>query len=132
MYSNIKNMKLNLETTELARQKDIELLEKELSVKLGEEYKNFLMEFGTLEVEYLEFYGFFKDNLSLPSAIYATKYMRDTIDDFDKELVVFYESGDGSYYNVDSNDYVYHCTYNRCNKLNIKFKEFIFNKLEEL
>ncbi|HIP13588.1 MAG TPA: hypothetical protein EYG73_12845 [Arcobacter sp.] len=132
MYNNIKNMKLNLETTESASQTDIELFEKELSFKLGEEYKNFLIEFGTLEVGYLEFYGFFKDNLSLPSAIYATKYMRETIDDFDKKLVVFYESGDGSYYSVDSSDYVYHCTYNRCTNCNMKFKEFIFSKLKEI
>ncbi len=39
-----------------------EEFENKLSIKLGEEYKTFLKEFGTLEVEYLEFYGYFKDN----------------------------------------------------------------------
>ena len=78
MYNEIKNLGLELDSTQPATNENIEEFENKLSIKLGEEYKTFLKEFGTLEVEYLEFYGYFKDNKGLPSAINATIYARDT------------------------------------------------------
>jgi hypothetical protein len=132
MFEQLKELNVELETTKPATAADIELIERELSITLGNEYKSFLTEFGTLEVEYFEFYGIFKDNKSLPSAIYATKYAREKIENFPKNLIVFYETGDGSFYCVDQEDNVFLCNYNRCNSIEKSFKEFIFEKIGTL
>ena len=132
MFEKLKEFDLELESTQKATDDNIKSFEQELSIKLGDEYKNFLKEFGTLEVEYYEFYGFFKDNNSLPSAIFATKEARKTITNFPKDLIVFYNAGDGSFYCVKSDDSIVVCNYNRCRPINTSFKEFILEKIESL
>lgn len=132
MYRDIKNLGLKIESTAPATNENIQDFESKLSVRLGEAYKKFLQEFGTLEVKYLEFYGYFKDNAGLPSAINATLYARDTIENFPEDLIVFYESGDGTFYCVNERDDVFMCNYNRCQKINESFKAFITNKIKSL
>lgn len=132
MFERLKDFNIELETTNPATDKEIEEFEKELSMRLGDEYKSFLKEFGTLEVEYFEFYGIYSDSNSLPSAIYATKYARENIENFPEDLVVFYETGDGSFYCVKEDDSVFLCNYNRCNSIRKSFKEFIFEKVGTL
>ncbi len=132
MFERLKELNIELETTNPATDEEIVKFEKELSVKLGDKYKSFLKEFGTLEVEYFEFYGIYGDNNFLPSAVYATKYARENIENFPKDLIVFYETGDGSFYCVDENDSVFLCNYNRCNLVKQTFKQFIFTKVETL
>jgi len=132
MFEKLKDFEVELELTDPANNEDIISFEKELSLRLGDEYKSFLKEFGTLEVEYFEFYGVCDDNNSLPSAIYATKYAREKIKNFPKDLIVFYETGDGSFYCVNEDDSVFLCNYNRCNSIKKSFKEFIFEKVRTL
>jgi len=132
MFEKLKELKIDITATKPASSAEIEMFEKELSVKLGNEYKSFLKEFGTLEVEYFEFYGVFQDDNSLPSALFATKYARKNINNFPQNLIVFYETGDGSFYCVKEDDSVFLCNYNRCNPIGKSFKEFIFEKVETL
>lgn len=132
MFEKLKELNIELETTGSATDEEIDKFEKKLSIKLGNEYKSFLKEFGTLEIEYFEFYGIYGTNTSLPSAIYATEYARKNIENFPKYLIVFYETGDGSFYCVDENDNVFSCNYNRCNPVKQTFKQFIFTKVETL
>ncbi len=132
MFEKLKEFNIELETTDSATDEEIENFEKVLSIQLGNEYRSFLKEFGTLEIEYFEFYGIYGNNLSLPSAIYATEYTRKNIEKFSKDLIVFYETGDGSFYCVDTNDNVFLCNYNRCNPIRQTFKQFIFAKVETL
>lgn len=132
MFERLKDLNIEMETTDSVTDEEITKFEKELSIKLGNEYRSFLKEFGTLEVEYFEFYGIYSDNNSLPSAIYATKYARKNIENFPKDLVVFYETGDGSFYCVNENDSVFLCNYNRCNPVKQTFKQLIFTKVETL
>lgn len=132
MFEKLKELNIELETTNLATDEEIKKFEKELSIKLGNEYRSFLKEFGTLEIEYFEFYGIYDNNSSLPSATYATKYARENIENFPEDLVVFYETGDGSFYCVNENDSVLLCNYNRCNPVKQTFKQFIFTKVETL
>lgn len=132
MFEKLKELNIELETTDSATDEKIEKFEKELSIKLGNEYRSFLKEFGTLEIEYFEFYGTYGSNVSLPSAIHATEYARKNIEKFSKDLIVFYETGDGSFYCVDENDSVFLCNYNRCNPVKQTFKQFIFTKVETL
>lgn len=132
MYSKIKKLDLNLEVSSRATNEDIENFENNLSLKLGEEYKSFLLEFGTLEVEYLEFYGFTKNEESSLNAQKITKEHRKSVENFPKNLLVFFDAGDGSYYCVNSNDEVFRCIYNRCSKLDVTFKKFLYQKIESL
>lgn len=132
MYDEIKNLGLELDSTLPATNENIEELENTLSIKLGEEYKTFLQEFGTLEVQYLEFYGYFKENKGLPSSISATLNAREIIENFSKDLIVFYERGDGTFYCTNSEDEVFECNYNRYNKLGESFKDFIINKIKNI
>lgn len=132
MFEKLRELNIELKTTDSATNEEIEQFEKELSIKLGKEYRSFLKEFGTLEIEYFEFYGIYGSNTTLPSAIHATKYARKNIKNFSKDLIVFYEVGDGSFYCVDKNDNVFLCNYNRCNPEKQTFKQFIFTKVETL
>ncbi len=132
MFEKLKEFNIELETTDLPTDEEIGNFEKKLSIKLGNEYKSFLKEFGTLEIDYLEFYGIFCNNTSLPSAMHATEYVRKNIEKFSKDLVVFYETGDGSFYCVDENDSVFLCNYNRCKPGKQTLKQFIFTKVETL
>ena len=132
MYDEIKDLGLELDFTTPATDKDIEEFENKLSITLGEQYKTFLKEFGTLEVEYLEFYGYFKDNKGLPSSISATLIARETIEKFSQDLIVFYERGDGTFYCVNSKDEAFECNYNRCNKIDKSFKDYITNKIKNI
>ena len=132
MFEQLQEFGLELESTQKATDDDIRFFEQTLGVELGDEYKSFLKEFGTLEVEFYEFYGFFKDNISIPSAIFATKEARKTISNFPQDLVVFYEAGDGSFYCVKSDNSVVVCNYNRCQNIDLNFKEFIFAQIESL
>lgn len=132
MYEEIKNLGLELDFTTPATDENIEEFENKLSIKLGEQYKTFLKEFGTLEVDYLEFYGYFKENKGIPSSIWVTLNARETIENFSEDLIVFYERGDGTFYCVNGKDEVFECNYNRYNKIDKFFKDFIINKIKNI
>jgi len=132
MFEKLKDFNIEMKATGSATDEEIAKFEKELSIRLGDEYKSFLKEFGTLEIEYFEFYGIYSYNNSLPSAIYATKYARENIENFPENLIVFYETGDGSFYCVNENDSVFLCNCNRCNFVEQTFKQLIFTKVETL
>ncbi len=132
MYKNIHTMKIDVETNNPASNKAIEDAEKQLGLLFGQEYKEFLKEFGCLSIEYLEFYGICGSQSLAPNIIHVTSKYRDEIPSFSKELVVIYEVGDGSFYSIDSRDNVYLCQYDKCEKTNKTFKEFLINKIGEL
>lgn len=132
MYNKIKQLGFKLKQVQGVNENDVKEFEESLSVKVGEEYKNFLLEFGSLEVEYFEFYGYVKNNTDLLNAVSLTLQQRKNIENFPKDLIVFYNGGDGSIYCINSNDEIFRCIYNRCSKLDITFKEFLFKKIESL
>jgi hypothetical protein len=132
MYEDLKKINIEIETSKGATDDIIEKYEQELSVKFGKEYKAFLKEFGTLSVEYLEFYGIIGENSSVPSAIHATKFARKNIENFPVNLVVFLDVGDGSFYCVDNKDKVYLCNYNNCKFVDETFKDFLFKQVNSL
>jgi len=132
MYSELKKLGLELETTKSVSIEEINKFEKELSLTFGEELKAYLQEFGCLGVEYLEFYGICGENRSIPSMVHATKSMRNEIDNFPNNLVVFYEDGSGAFYALDESDNVYVCNYNKCEKIEMKLKNFLLQQLKGL
>ncbi len=130
MYREIKN--LNIDSAKPVNDEQIIIFEKELNISFGKEFKTYLEEFGCVSKDYLEFYGICGDNNSIPSAIFATKSMRNNVLNFSKDLIVFYEIGDGSFYCVDSMDKVYLCDYDKVKDINTSFKDFITNKIKNI
>ncbi len=104
----------------------------ELGVSFGQEFKEYIKRFGCISIGSLEFYGICGDNDKIPSAIHATKMMRKHIPTLSKDLIVFYEVGDGSFYCIDSQDEVYLCEFDKCSKYNMKFEQFILKQLSAL
>lgn len=130
MYSKIKN--LNIDYAKSVSDEQINIFEKELNISFGNEFKTYLKEFGCISKDYLEFYGICGDNNSIPSAIFATKSMRNNVSGFSKDLIVFYEIGEGSFYCVDSMDKVFLCDYDKVEDIKTSFKDFIINKIKNI
>ena len=81
-------------------------IEKVLEIKFGEQLKNYLLEYGYLGFESVEFYGVnSKQGLSsdlVKQTIYLHKYFVDTSD-----YIAIENCGEGDYALVDSQDRVY-------------------------
>ncbi|MEA3497873.1 MAG: SMI1/KNR4 family protein [Campylobacterota bacterium] len=132
MYSDIYNIKANIEKSKPATNEIIEDTQKQLGIFFGKEYREFLKEFGCLSVEYLEFYGICGSNSSAPNMLYVTLKFREEMPSFSKELIVIYEVGEGSFYCVDKNDKIYLCNYDNCQRVDKTFREFLYEKVGEL
>jgi hypothetical protein len=132
MFSDIKRMNLEIEIANPVSDEEIQSFENELSIKFGSEFKAFLREFGCLSVEHLEFYGICGNNKSVPSAIFRTKEERKNMLMFPNNLVVIFEDGGENTYCIDSNDQIYLCRNSHCDKIGMKFSEFLLSMLYEL
>lgn len=115
-----------------ATDEEISTMQEKLGINLGEEYKQFLKEFGFLNMGYLEFYGICGDNNAIPSAIFATLSMREKIPNFTRDLIVIGDIGNGSFYCIDCKDNVYFCQYDEAKKLNQTLGEFLSNQMQKL
>lgn len=134
MYAEIKKLGLELECGKGASDSDIESFESKLGLKVGEEYRAFLKEFGNLSVEYLEFYGICKSEDSIPSAVFATLNAREEINLY-KDFIVVEEVGNGDFYCVDSKDNVYLFKYGEFDNpqnLNLTFKAFLLQQIKNI
>jgi len=132
MYSKLRESGCNLDVSDPVSEELLGQYEKELNISFGDEYKEFLKEFGCLSVEYLEFYGICGNNTSAPSSIFMTKKMQEDLDFFPNNLVVIFEEGDGTFYCVDYEDRIHRCSYHDCIRLDEKFSEFILARVKEL
>lgn len=130
MYSKLKKLPINYSAG--VTKEDILKFENILGVKFGHKYKEFLKEFGCLNIEYLEFYGICGDNNSDPSTIHATLEKRKLNDNFPLNMVVIFEIGNGVAYTVDEQDKVYKVDLNEVVSTQLYFDQFIINKIEKL
>jgi hypothetical protein len=81
--------------------------EQVLEVKLPQSYKDFVLEWGMMSFEGLEFYGIIHEdfaNSGLPDAVWFTLHLRRQFD-FPKNLVVFLDHEGDEYLCLDTNDY---------------------------
>lgn len=127
-----KELNITLYKGTPATEEQINAMQRELDIGLGEEYKQFLKNFGFLSAEYLEFYGICGENNAIPSAIFATLSMREKIPNFAKDLVVIGDVGNGSFYCVDCRDNVYFCQYDEAKRLNQTLNEFLAKEIKAL
>lgn len=81
----------------------LQKVEEILKMKIGNELKSYILNFGYLALEYVEFYGInpdqgFDSDL-VTQTLYLHKYFPQTCN-----LIAFENQGDGDYFLVDEND----------------------------
>lgn len=82
---------------------DLTIYEEELGISFGPQLKDYILNYGYLAYEYIEFDGINANQKLNSDMIRNTKSLRNLSDKI-KELVVIENQGDGDYYLVDSND----------------------------
>ena len=132
MYDELKQLNLTIESSGSVQENIIVDFEKELDTKFGSQYKEFVKEFGCLNVEHLEFYGICGNNKSIPSAMHATKELRKYKVNLPSDFIVFYELGDGIYYCTNREDQVWKIDLNTIIKTNKTFKQFVLDEIKKL
>lgn len=97
--------------------------ESNLGLHFGEQYANFLKEYGCLVLGPNEIYGICGKNNSIPSAIHATvRARKDT--NFPKSLLVIAEDGRGKLFCINAKDEVFSVERGVILPRNESFEEF--------
>lgn len=111
----------------------LEQAEKAIGVCFGEGLKEYLLEYGYLGYEYVEFFGI-NSNQGLKSdlveqSLYIHKYFSAT-----SNLIAIENQGDGDYYLVDSKDavYEYDTSLKQLRKTGQKLFEHILERFESV
>ena len=109
----------------------LEQAEKVVGMRFGEELTEYLLKYGYLGFEYVEFYGMnarqgLKSDL-VEQTLYVHKYFPDTT-----ALVAIENQGEGNYYLVDCEDAVYEYDTNmkQLRKTGLNLFEHIVNRFE--
>jgi antitoxin YobK len=74
---------------------EVWVAEGKLGVTLPESYKQFLQQFGAVNLEGSQIYGLGTPDSGLPSVIFATETLRGSDDFFPADLVVIQDTGEG-------------------------------------
>lgn len=111
----------------------IEQAEKAVGVHFGEELTEYLLKYGYLGFEYVEFFGMnprqgLKSDL-IEQTLYMHKYFPATSD-----LIAIENQGEGDYYLIDSEDivYEYDTSLKQLRKTDIKLFEHIMERFESV
>lgn len=110
---------------------DIPFFEAEMSVHIGPQLRAYILNFGYLGYEFVEFFGInskmMEKSTMVKETIYLHKYFCKTND-----LIAFENQGDGDYYLVDKNDnmYNYFSSRDELTPLNIKLFDYIMDRIK--
>ena len=107
--------------------------EKAVGVHFGEELTEYLLKYGYLGFEYVEFFGMnprqgLKSDL-IEQTLYMHKYFPATSD-----LIAIENQGEGDYYLVDSEDvvYEYDTSLKQLSKTDLKLFEYVMERFESV
>lgn len=110
----------------------LEQAEKAVGVHFGEELTEYLLKYGYLGFEYVEFYGMnshqgLKSDM-IEQTLYLHKYFPATA-----SLIALEDQGDGDYYLVDSQDtvYEYDSSLKELRRTRFSLFEYIVKRFEE-
>ena len=106
---------------------DLHIYEEALGVKFGEQLREYILNYGYLAYEYIEFDGINIGQKLDSDMIKDTENIR-SLSDKVKELIVIENQGDGDYYLIDSNDNMYEFILDgslELKELNIDFCQYI-------
>ncbi|MGN0005033.1 MAG: SMI1/KNR4 family protein [Candidatus Gastranaerophilaceae bacterium] len=85
---------------------ELEKIEKLLNFKFGKQLKKYILKYGFLSFEYLEFYGITTDS-GIDSNMIIKTIQFNKYFPMPQKFIVFENWGDGMYYLVDKNDKMY-------------------------
>lgn len=88
---------------ELVTEEFLEKVEETLNLKFGNKLKNYILDFGYLAFEYVEFYGINPVQGFDSDLITQTQYLHKSFPQT-YNLIAFENQGDGDYFLVDEND----------------------------
>nr|MBP3282901.1 SMI1/KNR4 family protein [Treponema sp.] len=88
---------------ELVTEEFLEKVEETLNLKFGNKLKNYILDFGYLAFEYVEFYGINPAQGFDSDLITQTQYLHKSFPQT-YNLIAFENQGDGDYFLVDEND----------------------------
>lgn len=115
----------------LVSEPELYMLKAELNLKLGNELTEYILNYGYLAYESVEFYGInskqgIKSDM-LTQTLYLNKYFPIT-----KNLIAFENLGEGEYILIDFQDEMYRfiSEENKMERLNVTLDEYIIKRLE--
>lgn len=113
------------------RSSDIPTFESEMSVPIGEQLKEYILTYGYLGYEFVEFFGIINKLMEKSDMVKETKYVH-TYFDKTKNLIAIENQGDGDYYLVDKDDNVYNYFSSRDElmPLNVQLFDYILDRFE--
>lgn len=109
----------------------LESVEKKLGIKFGEELTEYLLKYGYLGYESIEFYGINSlqglDSDMVKQSLYLHEYYAATV-----PYVALENQGDGDYYLVDSDDkvYEYNSEQDQLEDTGMKLFEYILKRFQ--
>ena len=93
-------------STNLIKKEELIKVSDAMGVQIGKELADYILEYGYLAFEYSELYGInsrqFLESDMVKQTIYLHSYYPET-----SEFIAIENQGDGDYYLVDRNDYIY-------------------------
>ena len=111
----------------------LQKVESTIGIKMGQELKEYLLQYGYLGYEFIEFYGVnSRQNLKsdmVTQTLYLHKYFPQT-----QAYVAIENQGEGDYYLVDSQDIVYEIISekNTLNNTKLKLFDFILSRFQSV
>lgn len=110
---------------------DFSLFESEMLVPMGEQLGEYILTYGYLGYEFVEFLGINSKMMENSTMVKETKYLHKY---FDKTngLIAFENQGDGNYFLVDKNDnmYNYLSSCDELKVLNMKLFDYIMDRIK--
>ncbi len=101
----VRNNKVRF-TYSTIKENEIPTYEKSMGVKMGEQLKEYIVEYGFLAFCYVEMFGINDIRQMKSDMIMETEFVHD-MSDKAKNLIALEDQGDGDYFLVDSEDNVY-------------------------
>ena len=104
-----------------------------MGVQIGKELADYILQYGYLAFEYSELYGInsrqFLESDMVKQTIYLHSYYPET-----REYIAIENQGEGDYYLVDKNDYIYEfdVEMSTLTPTLIKLYEYILNRFESI
>ena len=120
-------------STNLIKQEDLIKVTDKMGVQIGKELADYILKYGYLAFEYSELYGInsrqFLESDMVKQTIYLNSYYPET-----REYIAIENQGEGDYYLVDKNDYIYEfdVEMNTLTPTLTKLYEYILNRFESI
>ena len=120
-------------STNLIKKEDLIKVSDKMGVQIGKELADYILQYGYLAFEYSELYGInsrqFLESDMVKQTIYLNSYYPET-----REYIAIENQGEGDYYIVDKNDYIYEfdVEMSTLTPTLIKLYEYILNRFESI